>query len=240
MRPTSLLPVSSGSSWIRLSAAQTRVERGCPHRPVALRQRGEESLRFLGGGDPLSSAPDRREPEVRARVHRDVAVLDGSTKDHAQGHQGVADRRRVAPLGKEVVREPLNVAVLNVGEARPTEARDDVVAQRRPVASGSRSACRGRPSDCGRGPTSCLRRARRGLPGWPCWPARARCPGERRSGSLSATLALPRASGRCSGCASTLDDSKRSPGSSAGSCRAAIARRASLLVPHLDARQPAP
>jgi hypothetical protein len=39
------------------------------------------------------------------------------------------------PLGEEVVRDPLNVAMLDVTEACSTEARHDVVAQRGLVAS---------------------------------------------------------------------------------------------------------
>jgi hypothetical protein len=72
---------------------------------------------------------------VRARIDDEVAVLDGPAKDHTEWHEGVADRRWIASLDEEVVRDPLNVTVLNVGHARSTETRDDVVAQRRLIAS---------------------------------------------------------------------------------------------------------
>jgi hypothetical protein len=72
---------------------------------------------------------------VRTRVDRHVAVLDGPAEDHAQRHERVADRRRVAALGEQVVGDPLDVAALDVSEARPTDARDDLVAKRRLVAA---------------------------------------------------------------------------------------------------------
>jgi hypothetical protein len=65
---------------------------------------------------------------VRARIDGEIGVLDCSAEDHAQRHQGVSDRRCVASLGEEVIRDPLNVTMLNVSEARPTEPRDDAVA----------------------------------------------------------------------------------------------------------------
>jgi hypothetical protein len=46
-----------------------------------------------------------------------------------------ADRRRIASLRKEVVGDALSVAMLDVGEARSTDPRNDVVAQRGLVAS---------------------------------------------------------------------------------------------------------
>ena len=48
----------------QLAAAQAGVEGGRPDGAVALGQRGEELLRLLGRGDPLASAPDRRQPQV--------------------------------------------------------------------------------------------------------------------------------------------------------------------------------
>jgi hypothetical protein len=51
-------------------------------------------------------------------------------------HESVADRRRVASLGEKIVSNPLNVAMLNVRDARSTGARDDVVAQGRRAALG--------------------------------------------------------------------------------------------------------
>jgi hypothetical protein len=71
---------------------------------------------------------------VRARIDRHVAVLDCPAEDHPQRHEGVADRRWIASLGKEVIRDPLDVAVLNISQARWTETRDDVIAQCRRVA----------------------------------------------------------------------------------------------------------
>jgi hypothetical protein len=71
---------------------------------------------------------------MRARVDRDVSVLDRPAEDHAEGHERVADRRRVAALGEQVVGDALDVAALDVAEPRSTDARDDVVAQRRLVA----------------------------------------------------------------------------------------------------------
>lgn len=72
---------------------------------------------------------------MRARVDRYVSVLDRPAEDHAQGHERVADRRRVPSLGEQVVDDPLDVAVLHVAQPGSTEVRDDVVAQRRLVAS---------------------------------------------------------------------------------------------------------
>ncbi len=84
--------------------------------------------------DPLASATDCWEPEMRAWVDRHVAVLDGAAEDHAQRHERVPDRRRVAALGEQVVGDPLEVAALDVAQARAPDARDDVVAERRRVA----------------------------------------------------------------------------------------------------------
>ena len=66
---------------------------------------------------------------MRARIDGEVAVLDCSAEDHAQRHQGITDRRWIAFLGEEVIRDPLDVTVLYVGQARSTNARDDVVAE---------------------------------------------------------------------------------------------------------------
>jgi hypothetical protein len=82
----------------------------------------------------------------------------------------------------------------------------------------SRLACNSLPSEFGRDPRSCRRRAHRQRPGPSCSPARAPCLGERLSASLSATLALRRGSTRFSGCASIPGHSRRWPGMSADSC----------------------
>jgi hypothetical protein len=80
-------------------------------------------------------ADDRDDPASGSALWLDldsvlVVLLDCPAEDHAERHEGVADRRRVASLRKEVIRNPLNVAMLNVAEACSTEARNDVVAQR--------------------------------------------------------------------------------------------------------------
>lgn len=46
---------------------------------------------------------------MRARVDGDVAVLERPPEDDAQRHQRIPDRRRVAPLGEEIVGELLDV-----------------------------------------------------------------------------------------------------------------------------------
>jgi hypothetical protein len=101
---------------------------------------------------------------MRARVDRYVAVLDHAAEDHAQGHDGVSDRRRVAALGEQVVGDALYVAALNVAEPGSPDPWDDVVAERGLVSSGSRLACRRRQSASGRGRTACPQRVRSGGP----------------------------------------------------------------------------
>ena len=70
-----------------------------------------------------------------ARVHGDVAVLDSPAKDHAERHESVADRRRVAAMGEELVGNALHVAALDVAQARRAEVRNDVVTEGACVAS---------------------------------------------------------------------------------------------------------
>jgi hypothetical protein len=48
-----------------------------------LRQRSKEPFGLLWGCDPLASATDCREPQVRARIDGEVAVLDRSVADPA-------------------------------------------------------------------------------------------------------------------------------------------------------------
>jgi hypothetical protein len=226
----------SPSEGHQLAAAEARVE-GCrPDRSIAVGYSSQEALGLLGRRDPLTSAADGWQPEVSARVDRQVAVLDRPAEDHAEGHERVPDRRRVAPVGKKVVCDPLRVAVLNVTEAPPTDARDDVVAERRLVASDRArlvEVAGARPDAAGLHPgdklLSCVadgrvrRRAQRASPdtrlrlGAP----RSRL-GEGREG-LTDARGLTRAPdarlvGRLAVAAATTP------------------RRAGLLVPHFDAR----
>ncbi len=120
-----LLPAQSHE----LATAQTCVERRRPDGAVASGQHGQQLLRLFRRRDPLTSAPNRWKPEIRARVHGDVPVLDCPAKDHAERHESVADRRRVAALGEEVVGDSLDVATLDIAQARRAETWDDVVAK---------------------------------------------------------------------------------------------------------------
>ena len=113
-----------------LAAPQAGVESGRPEGPVAFGEGGEELLGLLGRGDPLSSAPDRRQPEMAGRIDGEVAVLDRPAVDHAQRHQDVAHGRRVEALSEELVGKPLYVAALHVAEALPAELRKETVAER--------------------------------------------------------------------------------------------------------------
>ncbi len=63
-----------------------------------------------------------------ARIDGEIAVLDCPAEDHSERHEGVPDRRRIASLSEEVICDALNVTVLNVRQARSTDARDDVIA----------------------------------------------------------------------------------------------------------------
>ena len=226
MREVDVLPAQRH----QLAAAQARVERGRPDRAVALGQRGEEPLRLLGRGDPLASAPDRRQPEVAGRVDREVAVLDRAAEDHAQRHQRVAHGRRVEALAEEVVGEALDVAALDVAEPLRAELGEDAVAERALVA-----ADRARLVDVA-GPrphparTACPRRAPRRPRRASSRSARGACRGGSPSAPRRATPARPRASGRSCGGASRRARSTRSPGRSAGSCTCRRSRDAQAFA----------
>ena len=68
-------------------------------------------------------------------VDREVAVLDRPAEDHAERHQDVPHRRRVEALAEEAVGEVLDVAALHVAESLRAELGEDAVAERALVAA---------------------------------------------------------------------------------------------------------
>jgi hypothetical protein len=67
----------------QLSAAKTCVEGRRPDRPIARGKSRKKTLGLLRRSDPFAAAADRGQPEMRAWVHRYVAVFDRPAEDHS-------------------------------------------------------------------------------------------------------------------------------------------------------------
>ena len=113
----------------QLAHAKSGEEGGPVERPVAERQHREELRGLLGRGDSLAAAFDGGKREPLAGVHHDRAVVQRSPEDHAEGHQGVPDRRGTEPGGEQLVDDQADVAALDVGQLARAERRQEVRAK---------------------------------------------------------------------------------------------------------------
>jgi hypothetical protein len=106
----------------QLAAPEAGVDRSRPHRPVALRDRGEQLHRLFASHVPLAGVAHRRDLHAAGRTNQQFVTVNGAAVDGAERADDGVDRGRCDAIGHEVIDQVLDVDAADGVELRAAEA----------------------------------------------------------------------------------------------------------------------